>query len=153
MARNNAIGRDNRLLWHLPDDLKHFRETTMGHYMVMGRRTYESIGRPLPGRTTIVLSREGGIAPMPRLLRASSIEEALALPPAGEEVFVLGGAKVYQQTIGIAERLVVTRIDADFEADAFFPSINPSEWQLAFTSERHYDPSVGNYWFEQYVRP
>jgi dihydrofolate reductase len=101
MAENRVIGRDNALPWHLPEDLKHFRSLTMGHHILMGRKTFESIGKPLPGRVSVVISRNPEFS-HPGVLRASSIEEAASLCGNDEEVFLIGGAEIYRQAIGIA---------------------------------------------------
>jgi dihydrofolate reductase len=128
-ARNGVIGRDNGLPWHLPEDLRHFRATTLGHPVVMGRRTFESIGRPLPGRRNIVLSREAGWS-HPGCERAGSLSEALALCAAQPEVFVIGGAQVYTEALGVADRLLVTEVDVDADGDARFPAPDPRHWRL-----------------------
>ena len=129
-ARNGVIGKDNTLPWHLPEDLTHFKQTTLGQPVVMGRKTWESLPpkfRPLPGRTNIVVTRqtdwqaEGAVV-------AHSIEEALQQCPADAHVWVIGGAEVYAQAMPLASRAVVTEIDADFEGDAFAPTFDNS-WQ------------------------
>ena len=120
MARNRVIGKDNRLPWRIPADLKRFKALTMGHAMIMGRKTYESIGRPLPGRTTIVISR-GFTAEGVELAR--TVEEALARAR-GDEVFICGGAEIYRQTIDRADRFYMTLIDREIEGDTYFPSID-----------------------------
>ena len=129
MGRNREIGADNQLLWHLPKDLKHFKEITSGHPVIMGRKTYESIGKPLPNRTNIVISRktdwfEEGI------LIVGSIKEALKFAKKiDEDIFILGGGNIYQQTIDLADKLEVTVVDAELKADTFFPEINAKNWQ------------------------
>lgn len=128
-ARNGAIGRDNALPWHLPEDLQHFKATTLGHPIVMGRRTFESIGRPLPGRRTIVVSRDPDWA-HPGCERAGSLDEAIALCAGAPEVFVVGGAQVYAEAMPLADRLLVTDIEIDVDGDAFFPSIDATSWRL-----------------------
>lgn len=137
-ARNGVIGRDNALPWRLPEDLSHFRTTTLGHALVMGRRTFESIGRALPGRRTIVVTRDLGWA-HPQCERAGSLAEAIALAAtpgtdpsiATDEVMVVGGAQIFRDALAIADRLVLTEIDADFEGDAWFPAPDPREWREA----------------------
>lgn len=130
MGANRVIGRDGRLPWHLPEDLAHFKQRTLGHPMVMGRATFESIGRPLPGRTTIVVTRD-------RSWSAEGIEVAHGVPAAveragelDEEIFVVGGAQVYAEALerGLADELVVTRVGASPEGDTFFPSIDWQHW-------------------------
>ena len=130
VAHRGVIGRNNALPWRLPEDLKHFKATTTGHTLVMGRRTFESIGRPLPGRRTIVLSRDAGWH-AEGTLRAGSLDEALALAarePFGN-VFVVGGAQVYRDSLPLAARAIVTEIDLDVDGDAFFAPLDPREWQ------------------------
>jgi len=134
-ARHGIIGRDNALPWHLPEDLKHFKATTLGHAIVMGRRTFESIGRPLPGRRTIVVTRNAAWH-APGCERAPSLDAALALAAspgtdpsiATDEVFVVGGAQVYRQALPHADRIVLTEIDLEVDGDARFPALAPQEW-------------------------
>ena len=131
VARNRAIGKDNQLLWHLPEDMKHFRETTRGKPVVMGRKTWESLPekfRPLPGRQNIVVSRDPAYKAHGADL-AGSLEGALALAGGAEEVFVIGGAEIYGQALPLAQRLYLTEVAHDFAADAFFPEFSTGEWQ------------------------
>ena len=135
-ADDDVIGRDNALPWHLPDDLRHFRQTTLGHVIVMGRRTFDSIGRPLPGRNVIVLTRDPawlheGCATAPGLDRAL----AMAAAAGRGEIFVVGGAQVYQEALPRADRVLMTRIDLRVAGDAFFPALSESEWQVASRQE------------------
>lgn len=131
MARNRVIGRDNRLPWRLPADLRRFKELTMGHTLLVGRKTFESIGRPLPGRKMLVVSRREGYAPE-GVRVAHSVQEALDLARAeGEpELFVGGGAEIYRQTLPVADRLHLTRIEEDVPGDAYFPEFDETEWRL-----------------------
>ena len=129
VARNGVIGVDGGLPWHLPDELQLFKELTLGHVLVMGRRTYESVGRPLPGRTTVVVTRrpdrqsEGA-------LRAGSDEEALATArEIDDEVFVVGGAQVYAEALPATDRLALTLVDAEPEGDTVFPEVDWSQWR------------------------
>ncbi len=128
LARNRVIGRDNRLPWRLPADLRFFKQTTMGKPLLMGRRTWESIGRPLPGRRMIVLSRDPGYH-APGCVVARSLDEALAMAGTVPEIMVIGGALLYQQTLPRAERLYLTRVEADVPGDAWFPEWNEREWR------------------------
>lgn len=127
MAKNRAIGKENALPWHLPEDLKHFRNLTMGHFILMGRKTFESIGKPLPGRRSIVISRNPELA-FPGVEVAASIEGAISLCNHEEEIFFIGGAELYRQAFPFAQRLYLTEIQQDFEGDAFFPEIDPRQW-------------------------
>ena len=139
MAADGVIGRDNSLPWHLPPDLRRFKQLTMGHVLLMGRRTFESIGQPLPGRKTIVLSRQVGWAP-PDVKVAPSLKEALELAEresgGAGEIFVVGGAEIYRQTLKAADRLYLTRIEAEIPGDAWFPSFDTQAWGLV-EEERH----------------
>lgn len=129
MGEKNEIGFENQLLWHLPKDLKHFKDLTSGHPIIMGRKTYESIGKPLPNRTNIVVSRkkdwfEEGI------LIVGSLKEAIKFAKKiDEEVFVIGGGNIYEQTMDIVDKLEVTLVKADLEADTFFPKIDEKIWK------------------------
>ncbi|MFL6196323.1 MAG: dihydrofolate reductase [Thermoanaerobaculia bacterium] len=136
MGRNRAIGVDNRLPWHISEDLRRFRRLTTGHVLILGRKTFESIGsRPLIGRTLVVVSR-GGIETQKGVEHAGSVEEALAkaarIAEAGgcDEVFVAGGAEIYRQTLPVADRLHLTIIEEDFPGDAYFPEYDPAQWTL-----------------------
>ncbi|NTV95970.1 MAG: dihydrofolate reductase [Thiobacillus sp.] len=128
MARNRVIGIDNTLPWHLPEDLKHFKTLTMGHHIIMGRKTYESIGRPLPGRTTVIVSRDPGYK-MDGCLVAHSLEEAIRLAEGDDEAFFVGGSSLYGQALPLADRLYITEIQADYPGDAHFPEFDMAHWR------------------------
>lgn len=132
VANNNVIGNDNRLIWHLPADLKHFRRLTMNHTLIMGRKTFESIGGPLKGRTTIILTRQTGYEAPEHCKIAGSLEEALKMVMGEKEVFIAGGEQVYRQSIDLhySRRIYLTRVYASFDGDAFFPEIDPERWEL-----------------------
>lgn len=129
MGEKNEIGFENQLLWHLPKDLKHFKEITSGHPVIMGRKTYESIGKPLPNRTNIVVSKkndwfEEGI------LIVGSIKEAIKFAKKiDEDIFIIGGGKIYEQTMDIVDKLEVTLVKTNLEADTFFPKIDSKVWK------------------------
>jgi dihydrofolate reductase len=153
MGKNREIGKENQLLWHLPKDLKHFKELTSGYPIIMGRKTYESIGKPLPNRTNIVISRkndwfEEGI------LIVGSIKEAVKFAKKiDEEVFIIGGGNIYEQTIDLADKLEVTLVDAELGADTFFPKINEKVWQK--TNEEYHQKDEKNefdFCFQTYER-
>lgn len=127
--RENGIGKANGLLVHLPEDLAFFKRTTIGHHIVMGRRTFESIGRPLPGREMVVVTRTAGYPLPDGVLRAESLEEALSRCAGDDEVFITGGAQLYAAAIARVDRLIVTHIDGVFEADAHFPAIDLTHWR------------------------
>lgn len=128
VARDRVIGVNNTLPWHLPEDLKRFRALTMGHHIIMGRKTYESLGRLLPGRTTVVVSRSKDYA-VPGALVANTLEQALVLCGDDPEVFVIGGAQLYRDGLGVANRLYLTEIDASYEGDAHFPEYDQNAWR------------------------
>jgi dihydrofolate reductase len=134
MATNRCIGRNNTLPWRLPADLKRFKQLTLGHTLIMGRKTYESIGRPLPGRTTLVVTRQRDYAPE-GVQVAHSLEEALELAR-GDEVFIAGGADLYRQTLERVRRLYLTRIDREYAGDTFFPELDLPTWRLL--AEEHH---------------
>ncbi len=129
IAENNAIGKDNQLLWHISEDLKRFKQITSGHKIIMGRNTYLSLPkRPLPNRTNIVISDIPGES-FEGTITINSVEEALVLVKPDEEAFIIGGAMVYKQFIPLADKLYLTIVKKYFEADAFFPEIDYNEWK------------------------
>ncbi len=131
IARNGVIGRDNRLLWNLPEDMAHFKALTQGHAVLMGRKTWESLParfRPLPGRRNIVISRQAGYA-APGAELAPSLDAALALVAGQTSVFVIGGADIYRQALPLADRLELTEIDLEPEGDASFPIWDRGQWR------------------------
>ena len=129
MDEKRGIGKDGKLPWRLSSDLKRFRELTMGHHMIVGRKTFESIGKPLPGRQTIVVTHNAGFK-ADGCLVAGSVQAALALAQErGEpEVFVIGGAEIYAQVIDVADRVYLTQVHAEVDADTFFPELKPDTW-------------------------
>ncbi|OGZ00162.1 MAG: dihydrofolate reductase [Candidatus Liptonbacteria bacterium RIFCSPLOWO2_01_FULL_52_25] len=133
MGKNRVIGNGGNIPWRLPADLKHFKEATMGHAVVMGRKTYESIGKPLPGRTNIVITWQKDYA-APGCVTAASLNEAFKKAGVGE-VFVIGGAEIYREAMPRVDKLYVTLIDRDFEGDAYFPEIDPNEWRVSSRKE------------------
>lgn len=131
MAHGRVIGKDNRLLWHLPDDMKHFKSLTQGHPVIMGRKTWESLPekfRPLPGRKNIVISRNPDFLATGATVCAS-LKLALATCQDAAQIFVIGGAEIYALALPMADRMELTEIDATFEGDAFFPEWRPEEWR------------------------
>ncbi len=138
LSENGIIGRGGKLPWRLPDELQYVKRTTMGHTLLMGRKTYESIGRPLPGRTSIVLSRDPGYSPHRDVIVAPSLPEGLAAAEnRGEtETFVFGGATVYAAALPNSDRLYLTRVHCELEGDAQFPAFDPKTWKL-ISEERH----------------
>jgi dihydrofolate reductase len=142
MGEKNEIGSGNQLLWHLPKDLKHFKDLTSGHPIIMGRKTYESIGKALPNRTNIVVSRKKNWF-QEGILIVGSIKEAVKFAKKiDENIFIIGGGNVYEQTMEIADRLEVTLVKANLEADTYFPKINDKIWKK--TEETCHEKDVKN---------
>ena len=135
IAQNGTIGDKNSLLWHIKEDMRFFRTTTSGHAVVMGRKTFESLGsRPLPKRTNIVITRADRV--FEGALTAHSLEEAIRLAEGDEEIFIIGGAQIYREELRIADRMYITRVMHDYEGDTSFPDIDLSEWKLV-AEEKH----------------
>lgn len=128
-SENNALGKDNKLVWHLPDDFKRFKQITSGHYIILGRKTFDSFDKPLPNRTHIIITHnkkykaEGCIV-------VNSIEEALKAVPKNQDVYIIGGAEIYKQSIHLSDKIELTRVHTTCDADAFFPEINLAEWKV-----------------------
>lgn len=136
MARGGVIGRGNQLLWHISEDLRRFKALTTGHPVVMGRKTWESLGRPLPGRTNVVVTRRRDYAPEGAVV-AHSLAEAVELFPPGEEVFVIGGGQIYAQAMPVADKLYITTVHADYQGDTRFPKWDKNRWRLVAEEFRH----------------
>jgi dihydrofolate reductase len=133
VSRNGVIGRDNQLPWHLPEDLKYFKSVTMGKPILMGRKTYDSIGRPLPGRTNIVITRDpqlcaAGVEVADSLQGAMALAERACASAGAEEIMVIGGEQIYRMTLPVADRLYLTQVDAEVEGDAYFPEVDSTCW-------------------------
>jgi dihydrofolate reductase len=132
-AENNALGKDNDLVWHLPDDFKRFKRLTTGHHIIMGRKTFETFPKPLPNRTHIVITRkkdyqkEGAVV-------VNSLEEALELAKDDPQPFIIGGGEIYELALPEADKIELTRVHGTFEADAFFPEIHEENWELVESS-------------------
>ena len=141
LSRNRVIGRNNSLPWHLPEDLKHFKRVTMGKPLLMGRKTFESIGRALPGRTNIVLTRQPAFA-APGIVVVTDPQQALQLAQAetAEELMVIGGEEIYRLMLPMSSRLYLTEVDVQVEGDAYFPEFDPAQWRQL----RREDFSAGN---------
>ena len=135
MSQNRVIGRNNKLPWYLPGDLKYFKQATMGKPIIMGRKTWDSIGRPLPGRMNVVISRNPEWEAPAGTVAARSLEDALVKAEAqaeiedGEEVMIIGGGQIYAEALPIVDRIYVTQVHAEVEGDAFFPAVNWEEWE------------------------
>lgn len=128
IANNRVIGINNTLPWHLPEDLKRFRALTTGHHIIMGRKTYESLGRLLPGRTTVIVTRNQDYKVAGALV-ANSLQDAIAQSKGDDEAFLIGGAELYQDGLKWSDKLYITEIDLDVAGDAYFPEFDRSDWQ------------------------
>ena len=151
-AENNALGKDNDLLWHLPDDFKRFKLLTSGHHIIMGRKTFESFPKPLPNRTHVVITKQKNYHPEGCVV-VGSMEEALAKVQSNENTYIIGGGQIYELGMAFADKIDLTRVHSRFEADTFFPEINPHLWKMTENEfhpkdERHlYDFS-----FQTFIR-
>ena len=152
-ADNNALGKDNQMIWRLPDDFKRFKQLTTGHHIIMGRKTLDSMDGPLPNRTNVVITRQQNYTHEGCTI-VNSLDEAIAACPQSEEVFVIGGGEIYKQSIDKADKIELTRVlGISPKADAYFPEMNPAEWQLTESvfhgkDEKHAFEFV----FETYLR-
>ena len=148
--RNNGIGINNTLPWRLPEDLAFFKRITSGHAIIMGRKTFDAIGRPLPNRRNIVVTRNPAWANA-GVETTNSLDQATAIAGEGE-VFIIGGAQIYRDAISLADRLIVTEIDAEFACDAFFPAVDPAQWQTESRETHHSESNGWDYSFVMYRR-
>lgn len=153
IGKNNELGKGNTLLWHMPADMKHFREKTAGHSVIMGRKTFESLKGPLPNRRNIVITRDKNYK-KENIEIVYSLEEAVEQTKSEQEVFVIGGAEIYKQSMLIADRLYITHIDGeDKDADAFFPEIIPIVWnEISHAENKKDEKNPFNYTFSVYER-
>jgi len=151
-AENNALGKDNQLLWHLPDDFKRFKQQTTGHHIIMGRKTFESFPKPLPNRTHVIITRQHYDAPDGCIV-VDSLEKAIAVCPKDEDIFVIGGGEIYKLAMPVADKIDLTRVHTVKDADTFFPEIDPSQWRLA-SSEFHPkdEKHAYDFTFQQFIR-
>jgi|ERR1700743_894017 len=140
ISENHVIGKDNKLLWYLPNDLKHFKDITTGHTVIMGRKTYESVGKPLPNRRNIVITRQNITIEGCEVV--NSIEAALALCSDEAEVFIVGGAEIYRQSLHLTDRIYLTIVHKQFDGDSYFPEIEANEWKE--TAREDYEPDIKN---------
>lgn len=152
VAENNALGKNNEMIWHLSNDFKRFKALTTGHHIIMGRKTFESFPKPLPNRTHIVITRQEDYQPEGCIV-VKSIEEAIAKCPEDDDSFIIGGGEIYNLGMPLADILEITRVHHSFEADAFFPEINKKEWQLVEAEPNTRDEKhLYDYTYETYVR-
>jgi dihydrofolate reductase len=141
VSENNVIGKDNDLIWKLPRDMKHFKETTTGHCIIMGRKTFESNGRPLPNRTNIIITRDKDFKAEACVV-VHSLEDAIKEAKDDSEAFIIGGGVIYELTMPIVDRVYLTKIHHSFEGDTFFPELNMNEWNII--EERFFEPDEKN---------
>ncbi|NMH25077.1 dihydrofolate reductase [Flavobacterium solisilvae] len=129
IGMNNELGKDNQLIWHLPNDFKRFKTLTTGHYIIMGRKTFESFPKPLPNRTHVIITRQKNYT-AENCIVVDSLKKAIAVCPKDEDVYVIGGGEIYNQSIDFADKLEITKVFHSFEADTFFPEIDITKWKL-----------------------
>ncbi len=152
VAENNALGKNNDLLWHLPNDFKRFKEITTGHHIIMGRKTFESFPKPLPNRTHIIISRQKDFLKQGCVV-VDTIEKAIEACPKNEDIFIIGGGEIYKQSISLADQLDITRVHQSFEADVYFPEIDSKIWELTSESFQPKDEKhLFDYTFQTFVR-
>ena len=135
-AENNALGKDNDLVWHLPDDFKRFKELTSDHHIIMGRKTFESLPKVLPNRTHIIITRREDYKAVGNCIVVHSLETALKAAQSDPQPFIIGGGEIYRLAIGVADKIELTRVHTTVEADTFFPEIDPKKWEL-IAKEHH----------------
>ena len=152
VAENNALGKNNDLIWHLPNDFKRFKSLTTNHHIIMGRKTFESFPKPLPNRVHVVITRQKDYNPEGCIV-VDSIEKALAICPENEDSYVIGGGEIYNLALPYTDIIEITKVHHTFEADAFFPKINKNVWQLVESEENFKDEKhLYDYTYETYIR-
>jgi dihydrofolate reductase len=151
-SENNALGKNNELVWHLPNDFKRFKNLTSGHHIIMGRKTFESFPKPLPNRTHIVISRQENYNPEGCIV-VNSMEKAIAICPSDNPIYIIGGGEIYNLGIPFSDKIELTRVHHTFEADAFFPEINPKDWEIILSEfQPKDDKHQFDYTYQTYVR-
>jgi len=152
VAENNTLGKNNELVWHLPNDFKRFKSLTTNHHIIMGRKTFESFPKPLPNRTHIIITRQTDYNPEGCIV-VDSMEKAIAACPENEDSYIIGGGEIYNLGLPYADIIEITKVHHTFEGDAFFPKISKSEWQLVESEENFKDEKhLYNYTYETYIR-
>jgi len=152
IAENNALGKDNQLIWHIPADLKRFKKVTSNHHVIMGRKTFESLGKPLPNRTNIIITRNSNYKAEGCIV-VNSLNEAIEAAKEDENPFILGGAEIYKQAIEIADKLDLTFVHHEFDADVFFPKIDTTIWkEISREYFKADDKNKFNYSFVSYIK-
>ncbi|MEP6803353.1 MAG: dihydrofolate reductase [Flavobacterium sp.] len=152
VAENNALGKNNELVWHLPNDFKRFKSLTTNHHIIMGRKTFESFPKPLPNRVHVVITRQKDYNPEGCIV-VDSIEKAIAVCPQNEDSYIIGGGEIYNLALPYTDIIEITKVHHTFEADAFFPEINNDEWQLVESEENFKDEKhLYDYTYETYIK-
>jgi len=152
VAENNALGKDNELVWHLPNDFKRFKSLTTNHHIIMGRKTFESFPKPLPNRVHVVITRQSDYNPEGCIV-VDSIEKAISICPENEDSYIIGGGEIYTLGMEHADILEITKIHHSFDADAYFPEIDKTDWQLVESEENFRDEKhLYDYTYETYIR-
>jgi len=152
VAENNALGKDNELVWHLPNDFKRFKSLTTNHHIIMGRKTFESFPKPLPNRVHVVITRQSDYNPEGCIV-VDSIEKAISICPENEDSYIIGGGEIYTLGMEHADILEITKVHHSFDADAYFPEIDKTDWQLVESEENFRDEKhLYDYTYETYIR-
>lgn len=152
VAENNALGKNNELVWHLPNDFKRFKSLTTNHHIIMGRKTFESFPKPLPNRVHVVITRQKDYNPEGCIV-VDSIEKAIAVCPENEDSYIIGGGEIYNLGMEHADILEITKVHHSFDADAYFPEIDKTDWQLVESEENFRDEKhLYDYTYETYIR-
>ena len=152
VAENNALGKDNELVWHLPNDFKRFKALTSGHHIIMGRKTFESFPKPLPNRTHIIITRQKEYQAEGCMI-VDSMEKALEICPKDETSFIIGGGEIYNIGLPYTDKIEITRVHRDFEADTYFPEIDPKEWKIILSEFNEKDEKhLYDYTYQTFTR-
>lgn len=156
VGENYELGKDNQLLWHLPDDFKRFKQLTTGHHIILGRKTFESFPKPLPNRTHVIITRQKDYlknSQFENCIVVNSIKDALKIVPKDDATYIIGGAEIYKQSIELADVVELTRVHNSFDADTFFPEIDLNEWELTFEEFHSKDEKhLFDFTFQTFVR-
>lgn len=152
VAENNVLGKDNDLVWHLPNDFKRFKALTTGHHIIMGRKTFESFPKPLPNRTHVIITRQKDYQ-AEGCITVDSIEKALAICPENENSFIIGGGEIYHLALPFTDKIEITRVHHTFEGDAYFPEINEDEWEIIISEYNEKDEKHRyDYSYQTFIR-
>ncbi len=151
-STNNVLGKDNKIVWHLPDDFKRFKLLTSGHYIIMGRKTFESFDKPLPNRTHVVITNNKNFKANDCII-VNSIQEALGVVPKNQDVYIIGGGEIYKQFLNLSDKIELTRVHVKTEGDAFYPEINLTNWKLIYEEHHQKDEKHKfDFTFQTYIK-